>query len=109
MAAQLPGPGTRLDLNVEKSPAGAVVRCVGVITASTMGPFMDRLHPLVAESKQVVLDLGQITYIDSSGLGGIVRLWSSGQKSNCALQVSNVPPRIKELLSLTSLASIFQC
>lgn len=108
MAAQVPGPGTSLNVKVENASTGAVVRCSGVITAATMGSLTDQVHPLVGSAKHVMLDLGQVSYIDSSGLGAIVRLWSTGQKCNCALKISNVAPRIKDLLALTNLEFLFE-
>jgi len=108
MAAHSTGPATDLKLEVENSPSGILVHCSGKITASTTGALLDKVRPLVPNSKRIVLDLAQVGYIDSSGLGTIVRLWSSAQKSNCAFQVTNVAPRIKELLAMTNLGSIFE-
>ena len=107
MAAHSTGPATDLKLEVENSPAGILVHCSGKITSST-GALLDKVRPLVSNTKRIVLDLAQVGYIDSSGLGAIVRLWSSAQKSNCAFQVTNVAPRIKELLAMTNLGSIFE-
>jgi len=108
MAAHSGAPASDLKLEVESSSSGILVHCSGRITASTTGALLEKVHPLVSQTKRVVLDLAQITYIDSSGLGTIVRLWSSAQKSTCAFQVTNVAPRIKELLAMTNLASIFE-
>ena len=107
MAAQSMGPATDLKMEVQSSPAETRVCCAGKITASTTGALLEKVHPLVSQSGRVVLDLAQVGYIDSSGLGTIVRLWSTAGKSKCAFQVSNVAPRIKELLSMTNLASLF--
>lgn len=108
MAAHSSAPSSDLKLEVESSPAGIQVRCSGKITSSTSGALLNQVHPLLSQTKQIVLDLAQISYIDSSGLGMIVRLWSSAQKSGCAFKITNVAPRIKELLSMTNLASIFE-
>jgi anti-anti-sigma factor len=108
MAAHSSAPATDLKLEVESSPTGTLVHCSGKITASTTGALLDKVHPLIPGNKRIVLDLAQISYIDSSGLGAIVRLWSSAQKSGCAYKITNVAPRIKELLAMTNLASMFE-
>ena len=108
MAAQSMGPATDLKLDVESSPAGALVHCSGKITATTTSILLDQVRPLIPETKRIEMDLAQVSYIDSSGLGAIVRLWSTAGKSGCTFQITNLAPRIKELLSMTSLASLFQ-
>jgi len=108
MAAHSSASATDLKLEVERSSAETQVHCSGKITASTTGALLDKVHPLVSQTKCIVLDVAQVSYIDSSGLGVIVRLWSSAQKSGCALKITNLAPRIKELLAMTNLASIFE-
>ena len=83
--------------NVEKFAAFAQR-----MTASSPPP------EVLQETKRIVLDLAQVGYVDSAGLGVIVRLWSSAQKAGCALKITNLAPRIKELLAMTNLASIFE-
>ena len=109
MAAQSMGPATDLIVLVESAPAESFVHCSGRITASTIGTLLDHVHPLIPETRRIILDLAQVGYIDSSGIGTIVRLWSSAGKSHCSFQITNLSPRIKELLSMTSLATLFQC
>ena len=108
MAAHSSAPATDLKLDVETSPAGTLVHCSGKITVSTAATLLDRVHQLIPQSKRIDLDLAQVSYVDSSGLGTIVRLWSSAQKSGCTYKIINLQPRIKELLAMTSLASIFE-
>jgi anti-sigma B factor antagonist len=108
MAAQSSALATDLKLNVESSSAEIVVHCSGKITLSTTAVIQDQVHPLLSQTKRLILDLAQINYIDSAGLGVIVRLWSSGRKAGCHLQITNLAPRIKELLAMTNLSSIFE-
>jgi len=108
MAAQSSAPSADLKLVVDSAPAETQVHCSGKITASTSGALLDQVHDLIPKSKRIIIDLAQVNYIDSSGLGAIVRLWSSARKSGCDYKITNLQPRIKELLSMTSLASIFE-
>jgi anti-sigma B factor antagonist len=108
MAAHSSAPATDLKLQVESSAAEILVHCSGKITLSTTAAIQDQVHPLVTQTKRITLDLAQVSYIDSAGLGVIVRLWSSAQKAGCALKITNLAPRIKELLAMTNLSSIFE-
>ena len=108
MAAHSSAPETGLKLEIETSPAGTLVHCAGKITISTAATLLDRVHELIPQTKRIDLDLAQVSYIDSAGLGTIVRLWSSAQKSGCTYKIINLQPRIKELLAMTSLTSIFE-
>ena len=109
MAAHSAGPSTGLQLNVESSAAEIKVRCSGTITAATKDTLVGQLHPLASADKTMVLDLGQVSYIDSTGLGALVGLWTTAKKAGGTVQMTNLPRNIKELLALTSLNTIFGC
>jgi len=109
MAAHSAGPAADLKLDVESSAAEIKVRCSGRITAATKDTLVGQVHPLVSGERSIVLDLGQISYIDSTGLGALVGLWTTAKKSGGTIQMANLPRNIKELLALTSLNKIFEC
>ena len=56
----------------------------------------------------VILDLTDLGHMDSSGLGTLVALYISAKGANCQLQLVNLSPRIRELLSLTNVLSVFE-
>ncbi len=56
----------------------------------------------------VVLDLTDLVQMDSSGLGAIVGLYISSKRANCELQLINLSPRVRELLSMSNLVSLFE-
>ncbi len=105
----VPSPSaSELTLNIENNPEGAVVHCAGKITATSTGLLQEQVRPLIPNAKRIVLDLAQVNYLDSSGLGAVVRLWMTAKKADCEFKVSNLTPRIKDLFSLTNLSSIFE-
>jgi anti-sigma B factor antagonist len=108
MAAAPASPARELSLNVEKTPAATIVHCAGKITATSAPELHDRVRPLIPESKKLVLNLAQVNYLDSSGLGAVVRLWVTSKNANCEFKVTNLTPRIKDLFSITNLSSIFE-
>jgi anti-anti-sigma factor len=58
--------------------------------------------------KQVILNLQQIDYIDSTGLGSMVICYTSLQKMGGGLKLVNLNRRNLELMLLTKLSTIFQ-
>jgi anti-sigma B factor antagonist len=63
----------------------------------------DTARKLIAENKRLVLDLSDVSYLDSSGLGMIVGVHISAKKARCQLKLINLSPRVKEIFTLTRL------
>jgi anti-sigma B factor antagonist len=60
-----------------------------------------------AGSKQIVLNLGQVPYIDSAGLGEVVRTYTTVKKQDGMLKLLNLTKRIQDLLMITKLLTVF--
>jgi anti-sigma B factor antagonist len=108
MAASPGVPLPELRLTPETNPEGIVFHCAGKITATSASRLQDEVRPHFANAKRVVLDLSNVEYVDSSGLGALVRLWTSARKGNCEFKVTNLTPRLKDLFSITNLNSMFE-
>jgi anti-sigma B factor antagonist len=61
------------------------------------------------EHKKVLLNLGDVSYVDSAGLGEIVQSYATVNKNGGKLKLLNVTKRIKDLLSITKLLTVFEC
>jgi anti-sigma B factor antagonist len=97
-----------LKLTTEKAPEEIVVRGVGRITSETESDFQDTVRTLIPETKRLVLDLTGVDYIDSSGLGALVRLHMHASRSGCLLEIANPKQRIRDLFKMTKLSSVFE-
>jgi len=64
-------------------------------------------EPADSSSRRIVLDLSDLTHIDSMGLGTLVRLYVSSRSAGCSLELINLGKRVRELLGLTHLLSVF--
>ena len=106
--AAAPVPTPELTLTPETSTSGIIFHCAGRITASSTARLQDEVRPHFSNAKRVVLDLSQVNYVDSSGLGAIVRLWTSARNTQCEFKVTNLTPRLKDLFTITNLSSIFE-
>jgi anti-sigma B factor antagonist len=60
-----------------------------------------------AGAKQIVLNLGQVPYIDSAGLGEVVRTYTTVKKQDGTLKLLNLTKRIQDLLMITKLLTVF--
>lgn len=100
-------PICELKLSVETTPAETIVRCTGRITSATTGLLQSTVRDLVPGTRNVVLDLTDVTYMDSSGLGALVGLYLSARKAKCKLKLINLNQRLKDLFSITRLAQVF--
>jgi anti-sigma B factor antagonist len=96
-----------LTLDIERSGDTAVVRCRGRLVAGGNDLLYARVTTLIPETKQIVLDLTDLTYMDSMGLGTVVRLYVSARSAGCKLKLINLGERVRQLLGMTNLLSVF--
>jgi anti-sigma B factor antagonist len=59
------------------------------------------------EKKKLVLDLGEVSYMDSAGVGELVSVYTSVKNRGGDLKLSRLTKKIKDLLSITQLMTIF--
>jgi anti-anti-sigma factor len=95
-----------LGLIINRQATDAIVRCIGRITSDTTQRLKVTVKPLFSESKRVVLDLTDVTYLDSSGLGAIMGLYVSAKFANCQLKVIYSNETLKKLFSITRLDQV---
>jgi anti-sigma B factor antagonist len=107
MAAN-PIPIPELNLETVRTPEEIIVRCTGKITSSTSALLQTTVRSLIPETKRVVLDLTDVSYMDSSGLGAIVSVYLSAKRQHCGLKLINLNRRLQELFRITKLASVFE-
>jgi anti-sigma B factor antagonist len=106
MAMESAAPAQELKLETESKPNGVLIRCSGRITSGTSPYMRDTIRPLIAGNKLVVMDLTDVSFLDSSGLGSIVGLWVNAKKNGCEFKLIKLNERIKDLLRITQLASL---
>jgi anti-sigma B factor antagonist len=106
--AAIPIPVPELNLEVVKGPDEVIVRCTGRITSTSSPTLQTTVRGLIPEAKVIVLDLTDVSFLDSSGLGTLVGLLLSAKRQSCQLKLINLNQRLKELFSLTRMASVFE-
>jgi anti-sigma B factor antagonist len=101
--AMNPVPISELNQIIDRTPTEIIVHCNGRMTSDTTQSLKTTVKPLFSESKTVVLDLTNVSYLDSSGLGAIVGLYVSAKTANSQLKLINLNQHLKELFSITRL------
>lgn len=86
-----------------------MVRCAGRIVA---GPESDsvrqHISKLLTAEKHVVLHLGEVPFMDSSGLGTMVRLQALARHAGGDIKLCQVRPEVSSVLKITNLTQLFQ-
>jgi anti-sigma B factor antagonist len=67
-----------------------------------------RVNDLLGKSSQIVLDLGDVTRIDSGGLGTLVALYTSVRRVGGDIKLANLGNHAKEVLQITRLVTVFE-
>jgi anti-sigma B factor antagonist len=98
-----------LELNI-RSYEGAVVvvKCAGRLTAENTGALKSHVKSMIGEEKRIVLDLTELTGMDSSGLGTVVGLYISARNAKCQFELVNLSKHVREVLGITNLLGIFE-
>ncbi len=69
----------------------------------------DKVNSLIQQNlKKIVLNLAEVPYIDSAGLGEIVRTYTTVSRQGGQLKLLNLTKRITDLLSITKLLTVFE-
>ena len=63
---------------------------------------------LKAEKKRVVLDLGDVRYIDSAGLGTLVAVYTSAASRGAKVKLASLTKMIRTQLQITKLVTVFE-
>lgn len=99
-----------MPLTLESRSVGSVVvlRCIGRIVVGNEAASLEaevRRH--LAERSNLVLNLEEMNFMDSSGLGLLVRLIGAARHEHLAFRLCGVTPPIERILKLTNLSGIF--
>ena len=83
-----------------------IVHCTGKLTAGQTGILRDEIKTLIPQSKKIILDLTEVTQMDSMGLGTIVALYVSAKTGGSSLILINLSQRVRDLFRITNVWSI---
>jgi len=86
-----------------------VVSCHGrIVLGEEAAGLRDTLKRALGSARQIVLNLSGVTYIDSSGLGTLVGVYSSARASGADIKLGGLGERIWDVLQVTKLVTVFE-
>src|SRR5262245_38023008 len=88
----------------------AIVVITGDITLSKGGDVLlkDKIQSLLQQGhRKLVLDMSNVSYVDSAGLGQLVQVYATTSHMGGSLKLLNPTKRLKDLLVLTKLLTVF--
>ena len=85
-----------------------VVDCSGrILFGEESSLLRDTVRKAVPENNRIVLNLGEVNYIDSGGLGTLVALRTTAQNAGGTIKLTNLTKRVGDLLQVTKLLTVF--
>jgi anti-anti-sigma factor len=108
----MPDPATistsGLSLHISALEGAIFVQCHGTLTFDSSDFLRREVKSRIPDKGRVVLDLSEVTRMDSSGLGAIVGLYLSARSRSCNFDVINFNKQIRNLFAISNLLSIFE-
>lgn len=102
------GDFVRMHAETRRIGGVVLVTCRGrIVTGPQSESLREQIKSFLPESRDIVLHLGEVTFIDSSGLGMLVRLLASARAAGGDIKLCNVPREIHHTLKITNLITLF--
>jgi anti-sigma B factor antagonist len=92
----------------EVAPNKAVIHMSGRLDAHSAPPFKEALKAVIGSGRiYLVMDLQEVTFIDSNGLSTFISLFKAVRESNGSMLLAHISPQVKVALSQTHLDRVF--
>ena len=98
-----------LELSISKVDSISLVSLKGTIIAGNDKELlMAKAEELLnAGETRIILDLGQVNYVDSTGIGALVHIHTTAERGGAAVKLLNLTKRIHDVLQITRLSTVF--
>jgi anti-anti-sigma factor len=98
---------TPLTMDVKVNGDVVLIRLHGKLVLGVTNVLHAQVKKLIPHHKRILLDLSDLSHMDSSGLGALVALFVSARSAGSSLELINLSHGIQKVLSLTNLLSVF--
>ncbi len=87
-----------------------IVDCSGrIVFGEEAAALRDFVKSALTQHRHIVLNLKNVSYIDSGGLGTLVGLYTSAHSAGGDIRLSQLTQRVGQLLQVTKLVTVFAC
>jgi anti-sigma B factor antagonist len=98
-----------LQISTDRSGDVTYVRLKGELDSLNVGELRQSFATLLDEGCGLfVLDLSDLQFIDSAGLGGLVSIWEDCVQAGCFMALGPPSSRVQDVLQITGLNSVLQ-
>jgi anti-anti-sigma factor len=102
-----PGRNEDLQLEIIERPSGMqLIKLSGPLTLRTLFEFQSAAR---RHSGPLVVDAAGVPYMDSAGLGALIGIFASCQRTGQKFAISNVPERVQVLFEMTGVKGMLPC
>jgi len=96
-----------MDISTRKIDGVVVVDIVGRIVLGEAGALREMMHmALAGGERKFLLNLAEVHYIDSTGLGELISIHTSVKKHGCQIQFLKLTNKVRDLLQITKLYTV---
>jgi anti-sigma B factor antagonist len=86
-----------------------VLDCAGrIVFGQESDSLRDTVKKLLPDNRRLVLNLSEVPYVDSGGLGTLVGLFLSARSAGAVMKLAGPTPRVTELLEITKLGTVLE-
>ncbi|MGA9752579.1 MAG: STAS domain-containing protein [Acidobacteriota bacterium] len=100
------------DMQIKIGDRGAV-KVVELVGSVTLGAGDLKVRETIKElvsggNQKIVLDLGEVPFMDSTGIGELVAAFTSARNRGATLKLARLTRRIKDILDIAQLSAVFE-
>jgi anti-sigma B factor antagonist len=93
-----------IDRSAGTAASTVILRLKGPLTLATLFPLQDLLREL--KGVDLIIDVSQVPYMDSAGLGTLLSSWAHSQRDHRKFALTGVSPRVAVLLEITKVNTV---
>jgi anti-sigma B factor antagonist len=99
----------QLRMSTRTLEGALVVDCSGrLVFGEESASLRDMVKKLIAQTPNIVMNLREVNYLDSGGLGTLVSLFTTARNAGGAVKLASLSQRVGDLLQVTKLLTIFE-
>jgi len=98
-----------LKIETRQADGVTIMSCQGrIVFGEEAAALRENLKRVLSSSRQIVLNLSGVSYIDSGGLGTLVGVYSSARASGAEIKLTGLRQRLRDVLQITKLVTVFE-
>jgi len=98
-----------LKIDTRQADGVTIMSCQGrIVFGEEATTLRDNLKRILGSTRQIVLNLSGVSYIDSGGLGTLVGVYSSARAAGADIKLTGLGQRLRDVLQITKLVTVFE-